>query len=67
MSVHSIFGGVDYCCKAYVPSTKEEAQLLLRLALNCADIGHLSLGWVSHVKWVNRLQELGLAQLVRQQ
>jgi len=43
--------------KACMPSTKEEAQLCLRLALNCADIGHLTMTWASHVKWVQRLEE----------
>eukprot|EP00931_Biecheleriopsis_adriatica_P082119 TRINITY_DN5550_c0_g1_i1.p1 TRINITY_DN5550_c0_g1~~TRINITY_DN5550_c0_g1_i1.p1 ORF type:complete len:832 (+),score=166.51 TRINITY_DN5550_c0_g1_i1:338-2497(+) len=33
------------------------AVLVLKLVLKCADLGHLALGWGSHIRWVQRLQE----------
>mmetsp|Transcript_84966 Transcript_84966/g.253289 ORF Transcript_84966/g.253289 Transcript_84966/m.253289 type:complete len:604 (-) Transcript_84966:70-1881(-) len=42
------------------PAAREEAPLL-RLALRCADLGHLALPWEAHLHWVRRLeQELSL-------
>merc|ERR1711953_1145140 len=32
------------------------ATIALQLALKCADLGHLSLGWSSRLRWVQRLE-----------
>jgi cAMP-specific phosphodiesterase 4/calcium/calmodulin-dependent 3',5'-cyclic nucleotide phosphodiesterase len=42
---------------SFSPTSKEEALTVLQLALKCADLGHLSLGWSSHMRWVQRLEE----------
>jgi cAMP-specific phosphodiesterase 4/calcium/calmodulin-dependent 3',5'-cyclic nucleotide phosphodiesterase len=41
----------------FVPSDAKEAVLILKMLMKCADLGHLSLNWSSHVRWVRRLQE----------
>merc|ERR1712046_371494 len=40
----------------------EDATLALQVAIKCADIGHLTLKWHSHVKWVRRLEAEFFAQ-----
>lgn len=47
---------------AFVPSTREEAILLLQIALKCADIGHLAVSWDLHIRWVKRLEQEFFAQ-----
>jgi len=39
-----------------------DALIILQLALKCADLGHLSLCWSSHMRWVRRLEEEFFAQ-----
>jgi len=34
-----------------------ESLLVLKIAMKCADLGHLALGWGSHMRWVRRLEE----------
>jgi len=41
----------------FVPGTNKEAVLLLQLAMKCADLGHLSLGWDLHCQWVRCIEE----------
>merc|ERR1711959_541771 len=38
-------------------TSAEDALVLLKLALKCADLGHLSLCWSSHLRWVQLLEE----------
>jgi cAMP-specific phosphodiesterase 4/calcium/calmodulin-dependent 3',5'-cyclic nucleotide phosphodiesterase len=40
----------------------QDALVVLQLALKCADLGHLSLCWSSHMRWVQRLEEEFFAQ-----
>lgn len=40
----------------FVPTEPADALVTLQLTLKCADIGHLALGWHSHVRWVRRLE-----------
>jgi len=40
-----------------VPASPQDALVALQLALKCADLGHLSLPWSSHMRWVQRLEE----------
>jgi len=42
---------------AFTITSESDAILTLQLALKCADLGHLSLQWSSHLKWVRRLEE----------
>jgi len=42
--------------KAVLPTSQEEAVLILQMALKCADLGHLALCWNSHMRWVQRLE-----------
>lgn len=37
-------------------NTVEEAFLVLKVALKCADLGHLALPWITHLRWVHRLE-----------
>jgi len=39
-----------------VPTSQEDAVLVLQVALKCADLGHLALCWNSHLRWVQRLE-----------
>jgi hypothetical protein len=39
------------------PSQTDKALLTMRIALKCADMGHLSLSWPAHVQWVRRLEQ----------
>lgn len=41
----------------FVPSDAKEAMLILKMTIKCADLGHLSLNWSSHLRWVRRLEE----------
>jgi len=43
--------------EAFTPASPQEALLVLKVSLKCADLGHLALGWGSHMKWVRRLEE----------
>ncbi|CAE7580927.1 PDE2A [Symbiodinium sp. CCMP2592] len=43
--------------EGFSPSTAEEASLVLKFALKCADVGHLALDWPGHLRWVQRLEE----------
>eukprot|EP00439_Symbiodinium_sp_Y106_P034272 s299_g4.t1 len=45
--------------EGFSPSTAEEASLVLKFALKCADVGHLALDWPGHLRWVQRLEEDG--------
>jgi len=47
---------------SFVPSKPQEAVLLLQVALKCADLGHLALGWDLHCLWVRRLETEFFAQ-----
>jgi cAMP-specific phosphodiesterase 4/calcium/calmodulin-dependent 3',5'-cyclic nucleotide phosphodiesterase len=46
----------------FAPSSAPDATLALQVALKCADLGHLSLCWSSHLRWVRRLEEEFFAQ-----
>eukprot|EP00927_Polykrikos_kofoidii_P049553 TRINITY_DN43600_c0_g1_i1.p1 TRINITY_DN43600_c0_g1~~TRINITY_DN43600_c0_g1_i1.p1 ORF type:complete len:899 (-),score=151.23 TRINITY_DN43600_c0_g1_i1:65-2761(-) len=47
---------------AFAPATAPEAVMALQMALKCADLGHLTLQWSSHVRWVHRLEAELFAQ-----
>jgi hypothetical protein len=47
---------------AFKPTTQEEAKLFLRVAMKCADLGHLALSWDQHLNWVERLEAEFFAQ-----
>uniref|UniRef100_A0A7S2FUT2 PDEase domain-containing protein n=1 Tax=Alexandrium andersonii TaxID=327968 RepID=A0A7S2FUT2_9DINO len=40
----------------FVPSSEKQAALVLRVAMKCADLGHLALEWDTHVTWVRCLE-----------
>ena len=40
----------------YQVANKDEAKLMLKMVLKCADVGHLALPWTSHLAWVERLE-----------
>eukprot|EP00933_Yihiella_yeosuensis_P082873 TRINITY_DN96884_c0_g1_i1.p1 TRINITY_DN96884_c0_g1~~TRINITY_DN96884_c0_g1_i1.p1 ORF type:complete len:881 (+),score=143.70 TRINITY_DN96884_c0_g1_i1:50-2692(+) len=42
---------------AFAPSSAKEAILALKMTLKCSDLGHLTLNWGSHMRWVRRLEE----------
>jgi hypothetical protein len=44
------------------PVSKQDAILLLQMAMKCADLGHLALPWDVHQKWVVRVQDEFFAQ-----
>jgi len=46
----------------FSPQSPKAAVLALQVALKCADLGHLSLGWSSHLRWVQRLEREFFAQ-----
>jgi len=48
--------------KRFVPKTPVEARSLLRVALKCADLGHLTMEWEEHKKWVHCLEAEFFAQ-----
>lgn len=43
-------------------TSAQDATITLQMALKCADLGHLSLCWSSHMRWVQRLEEEFFAQ-----
>jgi len=47
---------------AFKPTTREEANLFLRVAMKCADLGHLALSWDRHLTWVEKLEAEFFAQ-----
>merc|ERR1712196_223971 len=46
----------------HLPSSTDDAVLLLQLAMKCADLGSLALDWDVHQKWVRRLEDEFFAQ-----
>lgn len=46
----------------YMPTSVQESTSALQIMLKCADLGHLALGWESHVQWVDRLETEFFAQ-----
>jgi len=42
---------------AFEPTTRQQAMVLLQLAMKCSDLGHLALDWEVHLPWVRRLEE----------
>jgi len=46
----------------FAPASAQEVILSLQMALKCADVGHLALGWSTHMRWVRRLEEEFFAQ-----
>lgn len=46
----------------FTPTSSKDAVLLLQVAIKCADVGHLALGWELHGRWVERLEEEFFAQ-----
>merc|ERR1711988_547315 len=54
--------GVSTATPVYAPSSAREASLALQIALKCADMGHLALGWGDHTEWVQRLEQEFFAQ-----
>merc|ERR1719401_423872 len=44
------------------PTSEKGAMLLLKMAIKCSDVGHLTLGWESHVRWVCLLEDEMFAQ-----
>jgi len=46
----------------FTAMSAQDALVVLQLALKCADLGHLSLSWTSHMRWVQRLEEEFFAQ-----
>jgi len=51
----------------FAPASAKEALLALQIAIKCADVGHLALGWGDHVLWVQRLEQEFFAQGDREQ
>jgi hypothetical protein len=47
---------------AFAPISAQHALLVLQMALKCADVGHLTLGWNAHIRWVQRLESEFFAQ-----
>lgn len=41
----------------FTAASAADALVVLQLSLKCADLGHLSLCWTSHMRWVQRLEE----------
>mmetsp|Transcript_33254 Transcript_33254/g.105273 ORF Transcript_33254/g.105273 Transcript_33254/m.105273 type:complete len:562 (-) Transcript_33254:99-1784(-) len=68
-STIKLFNEAVRCCTAdggqpaaFVPSTPEDAVLLLQVAMKCADVGHLTLDWEVHLQWVRVLEDEFFAQ-----
>jgi len=40
----------------FVPANSAEASQLLQVAMKTADLGHLSMNWSTHLRWVDRLE-----------
>merc|ERR1719384_1234756 len=47
---------------ACVPDDEQDAILLLQVSMKCADLGHLTLEWEEHVRWVQCLEREFFAQ-----
>merc|ERR1740121_77558 len=47
---------------ACLPESEPDAILLMQVALKCADLGHLTLGWDEHKWWVQCLEREFFAQ-----
>jgi len=45
-----------------MPASAQDAMLLLKMAIKCADLGHLTLAWDVHCKWVARAEAELFAQ-----
>jgi hypothetical protein len=58
----SIVGVRGEGCEQFLPKSEKDASLVLQVALKCADVGHLALGWNSHMRWVQRLEAEFFAQ-----
>jgi len=43
-------------------SSPQDAVLAMKLALKCADLGHLALRWSLHIQWVRQLESEFFAQ-----
>jgi hypothetical protein len=56
------FKEVSESATPFTPTSPEGARLSLQLALKCADLGHLSLCWTNHLRWVRLLEEEFFAQ-----
>jgi len=37
-------------------ASPRDAHIVLKIAIKCADLGHLALGWDKHLRWVHRLE-----------
>lgn len=48
--------------RSFTADSAQDAVVVLQLALKCADLGHLSLQWSSHLRWVRLLEEEFFAQ-----
>eukprot|EP00927_Polykrikos_kofoidii_P025777 TRINITY_DN230_c0_g1_i1.p1 TRINITY_DN230_c0_g1~~TRINITY_DN230_c0_g1_i1.p1 ORF type:complete len:792 (+),score=108.52 TRINITY_DN230_c0_g1_i1:116-2377(+) len=46
----------------FSPASPEDGLLTLQMALKCADLGHLSLSWAAHLRWVRLLEAEFFAQ-----
>jgi hypothetical protein len=46
----------------FVPQSAQHAVMTLQMALKSADVGHLTLGWNMHLRWVQRLESEFFAQ-----
>jgi len=65
-----VSGGKPIQCKTescedtvvFMPATQEDATLLMQMAMKCADLGHLALGWDMHCCWVQLLEAEFFAQ-----
>jgi len=47
---------------AFTPAGEDDSRLLLKMAMKCADLGHVATEWDSHVLWVERLEAEFFAQ-----
>jgi cAMP-specific phosphodiesterase 4/calcium/calmodulin-dependent 3',5'-cyclic nucleotide phosphodiesterase len=63
-SFGEVFGSLSGTKKTSPPTPvcREDAVLLLQMAMKCADLGHLALGYDVHRKWVERLEQEFFAQ-----
>jgi hypothetical protein len=56
------FKKVSNSATPFIPTSPEGARLSLQLALKCADLGHISLCWTNHLRWVRLLEDEFFAQ-----
>jgi len=54
--------GVSADSGDFTAACAQDAVVVLQLALKCSDLGHLSLSWSSHMRWVQRLEAEFFAQ-----